>query len=747
MSRVKVKQSLPRKSHGKRDRTFLVLSALLLLCVASIFVTLWWKNPSRGMPYRDDFASNSSGEWTAVGGSWSVRHGVMRNDSDERGAKLLSGSRYWRNYQMETDVHILGKVGDIGLILRANDEERGVDSYNGYYIGLRSGDSSLVIGRADHGWMEALPISFPGGVLADHWYHLHAAIVGCRIAVAATDLNTNKTAHALFEDSPCVPSGRVGLRSLSTGGEWRNVRVYPATEGDLVSLAGSATKVLHPDIPKSEALYNAVHTFPLYGPIPAAQTKDSPGALQETVIPSIEALRKLNEYSPSLKIAVRGVVVQTVPGLYVQDATGGVAVAATNLPTLNLGDEVEVHGTLEPHDYSTTIRDASIRLLWDRVPMPPMAVTPAQAASGAFDAALIETEGSLVSKQLTGNDTLILTIESGTQSFQALIPEGRGDQLYRTLADRSRLRIRGICVLDQKYTQHRTPFALLLRSADDIDVLAGPPWWTMRHLIEMAFALLVLALVLQFLYSRAERWRLRGILQERERLAHDMHDTLAQSFAGVAFQLQGIRHGLKQNALPDLAKLDRQLDFACDIVRQTHEEASLTIAMLRPESAEMSDLLSSLEQCAKQIVAGGTIAIEVSAQGTARPLPVLTTQALFHIGREAIVNSVRHAHPRCITLMVAYRSDSVEMTITDDGTGFDTSFESRRMGIRGMGKRAKSIGAELDLRSKSEEGTSVRVIAPLAPRRPIFDYLKNKFSLLMTVRGFSSRGMREIAKR
>ena len=71
--------------------------------------------------YRDDFAQNRADEWHAVGGAWRLAAGAMHNDSDERGAKMLTGSYRWRDYRLQADVQLLGEGGDAGVVLRSND--------------------------------------------------------------------------------------------------------------------------------------------------------------------------------------------------------------------------------------------------------------------------------------------------------------------------------------------------------------------------------------------------------------------------------------------------------------------------------------------------------------------------------------------------------------------------------------------------------------------------------------------------
>ena len=96
----------------------------------------------------------------------------MRNNSDERGAKLMNGSYDWKNYSVEADVQLLGQYGDAGLILRARNEEEGVDAYNGYFAGLRDLDDSVILGRADFGWREYHSVPVKPRVNAQTWYHL-----------------------------------------------------------------------------------------------------------------------------------------------------------------------------------------------------------------------------------------------------------------------------------------------------------------------------------------------------------------------------------------------------------------------------------------------------------------------------------------------------------------------------------------------------------------------------------------------
>jgi len=649
-----------------------------------------------GLPYTDSFAKGGGDEWKALGGTWQLVDGSMRNDSDERGAKLVAGSNRWRDYSLEADIMLLGRDGDAGLIARSSDEEQGVDSYSGYYAGLRNLDNTLVIGRADHGWIEARTEPLLEGVIPFHWYHLKIIVVGCEMAASAADPTLGKRIFVTMSEKDCVQTGRIGLRSYSSGGAWRNVRVTPATRGMLQEFQAQANNS-PPERLRPSSNPPLLHSDD--SPI-ESESQPTASSIDSPIAQPISSLRLVSRIRPEMA-TVQGVVVLTSPTLFVQDSTGGVAISHAQGPPLKVGDEIEVTGRPEPLDFSSILRDGRVRLLWTRTPIPPLSVT-----------AFVELEGYLESKKDGPGNTMVLDLHKGEQSFQAVMNRGRGDVVFRKLKQNSLLRLRGICVVNSEYTHNLSPFVLLLRSADDVDVLVGPPWWTAGHLAAIGAGLLILVLAAQVLYSRAEHWRLRAVLEERERLAHEMHDTIAQSFAGIGFQLQAIRNDLQDTH----SKAHRQLDLASDLVRHSHNEARRSIATLRPESLESIGLLPALDSCARKMVDGGSVAVGISSHGNCRPMPIRTVDALFKIGQEAIANVVRHASPTYLNITLCYESNEVRLAVEDDGVGFTAGGELLGFGIGGMRKRADSISATLLIKSILGRGTHVEVAAPLPPQ-------------------------------
>jgi signal transduction histidine kinase len=262
-----------------------------------------------------------------------------------------------------------------------------------------------------------------------------------------------------------------------------------------------------------------------------------------------------------------------------------------------------------------------------------------------------------------------------------------------------------------------TAFALLLRSEDDVQVLAGPPWWTPFHMTLLFMGLLVLALLIQVVYFRIQRWKTLAITQERERLAHDIHDTMAQSFAGVGYQIQGIRSSIVHGTHNGPSEVADKLDVAYKLVRRCHEEASRTVAMFGVSLEGSGGLVDELENTVVRI-AGEQVKAIVLLEGTSQPLSLRLTKALLHIGQEAITNSLRHGAPKQVRIVLGFERKELYLTIADDGCGFDETRVKPHFGMQGMRQKTRELGGQLAITSKVGSGTEVTVRVPLQQERP-----------------------------
>lgn len=209
---------------------FALAAAVGMLATTAILHAL--RSPTRGLPWSDKFAEGDASSWVAYDGNWNLQSGVMVNESNERGAKLITGSPYWENYALDADT-ALSDSGDAGLIARVSDPEPGVDSYSGVYVGLRVRDEALVVGLADHGWNEEEAKSLPHPIVSGAWYHMRIELKERQITALTWQKGQPSEVVRLDRTLPDMPlQGKIGLRSYDSGGKWKNIRVTEL-RGDL----------------------------------------------------------------------------------------------------------------------------------------------------------------------------------------------------------------------------------------------------------------------------------------------------------------------------------------------------------------------------------------------------------------------------------------------------------------------------------------------------------------------------------
>jgi hypothetical protein len=688
-------------------RKFFVIttSAMTLLLLGAIGMLIARRWPSLCPNCSNLTRLEKLDDWQALGGTWQLVNGVIRNNSDDRGAKLINGSRSLQDYMIQADVRLLGEYGSAGLMIRVSDAEKGVDAYRGYTAGLSHLDDALFLGHADFGWQGYVVKSISPRIYDQKWYHLKLLAYGCFIAASATGPD-GQTASASVQVPNCIRSGQFGLRSYNSGAEWRNVDVRLATQDDLIGMIGSAQSPLA--VPsKYPAGYDAATNNRFFEGL----HRDLLDHRSDPTAQSISSLRLLS-FNTSPSVTIHGVVTLTTPVLFVQDSTGGLAIpGASTQITPQIGDEVEAKGYAEQHGFSSVLLHANVRKLWTHSSIQPISVTVTEAATGSFDAESVDIQGLLVERHMDSVGKLILTLQDGSQSFLAVLSQTSDETPFRRLKTLSRLRLRGICVVDPLYTNNITPFAILLPSYDDIQVVAGPPWWNVEHIILLIVSFMLVSVTGLTIFILVQRRLWQAVLDERERLAYEMHDTLAQSFSGVGFQLEAIHDEVGED--PRVSSL---LDTARAMVKTSHEEAHRCIASLHPENAESIGLLKALENSAHRMMnSGSSIVVRTVTIGEKFPLPLQICDGLFRIGQEAIANAITHGHPRSLALSLSYFGSSLELAISDDGTGFVESSESAGFGIRGMSRRAEAMSAQLTIRSIPGKGTEVHV---LCPRRP-----------------------------
>jgi signal transduction histidine kinase/ligand-binding sensor domain-containing protein len=203
--------------------------------------------------------------------------------------------------------------------------------------------------------------------------------------------------------------------------------------------------------------------------------------------------------------------------------------------------------------------------------------------------------------------------------------------------------------------------------------------------------------------------RFEAVLGERNRIAREIHDTLAQGFAGISVQLELVSRQLDGSS----TTVRKHLDQARMLVRSSLAEARRSIWELRSQSSEMEDLASRLSKMAAQMGASGQPKIALQVRGTYRPLPARTEDELLRIAQEAVTNSIRHAEASLIDLELAFDPRLLRMTIADNGKGFSPNGAASdivgHFGLQGMRERAAGIDAKLSLKTAPGAGTRLSV--------------------------------------
>jgi signal transduction histidine kinase len=157
-----------------------------------------------------------------------------------------------------------------------------------------------------------------------------------------------------------------------------------------------------------------------------------------------------------------------------------------------------------------------------------------------------------------------------------------------------------------------------------------------------------------------------GVLDERQRMAREIHDTLAQGLTGIITQLQAAEH-----AADDLAAWRRHFEAATSLARESLSEARRSVEALRPESLETGRLSEALAEVAGRWSARHGIPAQVTTTGTARPMPSEAEFALLRTAQEALANVAKHAHASRVGVTLSYMEHEVALDVRDDGRGFD----------------------------------------------------------------------------
>jgi signal transduction histidine kinase len=205
-----------------------------------------------------------------------------------------------------------------------------------------------------------------------------------------------------------------------------------------------------------------------------------------------------------------------------------------------------------------------------------------------------------------------------------------------------------------------------------------------------------------------EQARAAGVHDERQRMAREIHDTIAQGLTGIVTQLQAA-----EAAAGEPERWRRHFAAATRLARESLTEARRSVDALRPQPLESARLREALAGVAERWTGLHGIAVQVTTTGTVRVMPPEHEVALLRTAQEALANVAKHANATRVGLTLSYLEHEVALDVRDDGTGFDARRASAGFGLVAMRQRVEDLAGTLRVESEVGGGTAISACVPL----------------------------------
>lgn len=455
-------------------------------------------------------------------------------------------------------------------------------------------------------------------------------------------------------------------------------------------------------------------------------------------------------------VNVSGIVTLQKPDgtLFIENDGCGLSVQVAQSVPLDPGDHVIVSGYSALGQYVPILEDATVHVVGHGLVPPPIPTdletlldTPEN-----YDGVLVKLKASLMNFVVShGRQTLVL--QSSNSIFTATFESAAAVQGFNSLKPGSKLELTGVFAAQSPekwvpgFAQSRevatssAPYLppdsiqILLRSYADVSVIQQPPWWTLSRLlwtIAIMTLILLAGMVWVLVLGRRVRRQTRiirekikhtGVLEERDRIAREFHDTLEQELAAITIQLDAVEARL--NGPP--AAVRQMLGLARNMLRRSLSEARRSVWDLRSHLLENSDLVTAVNEMAASHGAASGTEIIIQSSGAPRKLPAVIEHNLLRIAQEALANALKHSGATKITVALNYEPSRVQLQIHDNGNGFDLLSVGQagagHFGLLDMRERAEKIGARFSLASRPGNGTEILLF--IADAMPNYDYASN----------------------
>ncbi len=432
------------------------------------------------------------------------------------------------------------------------------------------------------------------------------------------------------------------------------------------------------------------------------------------------------------RVHVRGVVTRHQPGAFIniRDGALGLRIQSTQKGELQPGDVIEVLGFPQQGNYSPILDEAIFRKIASG-PAPEPVSLQSLADVGGLDGNLVTIEGILDKQYAVAWAKYYEFHNESGMNFQAMLRLNDPKLPPPELAVGGRFKMAGVCAVQNRVVGLNSglsepgAFQILLRTAGDLALLIPPPWWT-RPAVIYSFAVLAglviaaagsgLWLARRRLHAQEGR-RLAAerefalVFAERNRMAREIHDTLAQGLGGISIHLECIKNRL-QEPPPEIT---RHLEITRDLVRHSLADARHAIWDMRSQALQEGDLVSALNNNLNQLTEGSPLVARLTITGRPRRISPLLENDLLHIGQEALCNAVKHAQAHTIELNLDFGETDIRLSVKDDGCGFvagDAPARHRSFGLIGMRERVRQWRGQLLVESQPGSGTHILATVP-----------------------------------
>ena len=406
--------------------------------------------------------------------------------------------------------------------------------------------------------------------------------------------------------------------------------------------------------------------------------------------------------------------------LFLQDSDGSIAVETPTGTQVKPGDVVRVSGFATMNRFTPTLADTGAIEIIQPGTVGPMPVTASMSAmtKTVRDGDLVTLTGRVVDTYRSdlGEST---QLEQGDHRVVAIAPR----DLHTGLTAGQQVSLTGIArvesVVGKGYNALPKAYQLWLRSMDDIRVIRQPTPWTAGMLIKIlgigavfgALGLVWIYLLKRQVSRLQDRVRHEAVLEERQRIAREFHDTLEQELAGLSLRLDAA------SSRPLDEKAQALLTTSRNLVTRVQVEARNIVADLRENLDQPLNLVDALTELSHQHGPPAPV-VAVRISGYSHPLPQHVVHQLRMIAQEALTNVLKHARASHVFLRLQGNTDGVVLEVEDDGIGFELvngspPASTGHFGTVGICERCQRIGATAAWKSQPGHGTTLQVNFPL----------------------------------